>query len=802
MKGFMMGNSLHQVKKEKGQKEKSQEDIAQKDNDLMRNDQAESASELNESSRLKRIRINQLMDFLPHIYDVHHETIFLDRPFEQIAACFAQEKGTVLLLSGSSQDCSNYNILGLNPWLELSYYQNRAVLRSLGDSWELEEDPFSIIQMLLDQFKLNSSKFDLPVQAGLLGYLSYDLKNKIEKLPQTCMDVYLPDLCLYAPSIILIQNKKTNETQLCIPILSNENIKASIAGIKDYFFSKTDHVFEKKPFSIDKSGFKSSYTKPEYISCVEKIISYLKAGDIYQANLSQRFESRFEGDSYSLFLDLFERNPASFFSFINAGDHHIVSTSPERFIKQNGRSVETRPIKGTIARGNTPEEDTERGVELSSSIKDDAELTMIVDLMRNDLSRVTKDGSVIVKDHKRLEPYENVYHLVSIVEGRLLANKSSVDFLKATFPGGSITGCPKIRSMEIIDELEPVKRHVYTGSIGYISFHDTMDLSIAIRTATITDRHVYFSVGGGIVYDSDPEKEYQETLDKGKTLMESLSGTLDKNPLPISKVWVDGKIIDEDKAMVSASSTGFQYGAGLFETIRVDQGKIHLLDEHITRLKKSWESLFAVSFPEITWKDVIALLIKENKYQNKCLAVKVLISLDDQTNGKKVFLAAFARPYTHRLEMLQKEGLELRTYPYPRQTPLADHKTLNYLYYSKAGDYAKEKGADEALILNPDQTISETNTANLLAIKNKTIFIPKSDHVLGGVTLKTVLTILIEKGYDVCEKMMSFDELFSYPNIILTNALMGAVKVLSIDGKQIEHQIGVCSMINEQLFGE
>jgi para-aminobenzoate synthetase component 1 len=151
---------------------------------------------------------------------------------------------------------------------------------------------------------------------------------------------------------------------------------------------------------------------------------------------------------------------------------------------------------------------------------------MIVDLVRNDISRVTKPGTVIVREHKRLEAYENVFHLVSVVEGELEDDKTSVDLLKATFPGGSITGCPKIRSMEIIDELESIQRHVYTGSIGYLSFHDTMDLSIAIRTATIADNRICFSVGGGIVYDSDPEKEFQETLDKGKTLMESLSDTI------------------------------------------------------------------------------------------------------------------------------------------------------------------------------------------------------------------------------------------------------------------------------------
>ncbi|MBU1342663.1 MAG: aminodeoxychorismate synthase component I, partial [Proteobacteria bacterium] len=705
------------------------------------------------------LKINGLLKHLPLIKDVYQETIELDRPFEQIAASFAEDTGTVLLLSGLHLDCSRYNILAVKPWLEVTSKNKTVSLRVQGNEFSIQQDPFSVIEELLNQFKLKDTSFDLPIHSGLFGYFSYDLKDRIEKLPRTCMDTSLPDLCLYAPSLLLIQDKTTNKTRLFIPVLTHrdpaESSEDSIRNIKEFFFDKIRQKVERKPFSIVSDGFKSSFTKPEYMASVKKIIEYLRAGDIYQANLSQRFEAGFSGDTYSLFLDLFERNPASFFSYIHAKDHKIVSTSPERFIKQQGRRVETRPIKGTIARGRTKEQDMENGRLLTQSCKDDAELTMIVDLMRNDLSRVTRHGSVIVKEHKRLESYENVFHLVSIVEGELEADKTSVDLLKATFPGGSITGCPKIRSMEIIDELEPVKRHVYTGSIGYISFHDTMDLSIAIRTATIADQTVFFSVGGGIVYDSDPQKEFQETLDKGKTLMESLSGTLNRTRNIKKKAWVDGKIIDQDLAKVSATSMGFQYGAGLFETIRVEKGVIFRLADHVSRLNRAWERLFCSPPPDITWEQVIHSLIRENNFQDKLLAVKLLVSIDEQENGKKVFLAAFARPYTHRLEMLNKKGLDLVTYPYPRQSPLADHKTLNYLYYDQAGRFAREHQADEAIILNPDVTVSETNTANLLAIKDKTVMIPESDHVLDGVAMTSVLTILSEKGYDVQKKRIS-----------------------------------------------
>lgn len=749
-----------------------------------------------------------LLEKLPFLEDVYQETIAPDRSFQKIAALFADDPGTVLLLSGSDLDCSRYNILAVKPWLELVSRHKKISIKYQKREIYVQQDIFSLIQTLLDRFKFNNDGSDLPLLAGLLGYFSYDLKDIIEKLPCTCMDSGLPDLCLYAPCIILIQDKKTDQTSLCIPLLSHELKSKTVDEIvninKTYFFNRLEKKVKKKSFCIDKSGFKSSFTKKEYICSVNKIIEYLKAGDIYQANLSQRFEACFSGDAYSLFQDLFTRNPASFFSYINAKDHIIVSTSPERFIKLNGRHVETRPIKGTIARGITKEQDKKNGLKLTKSIKDDAELTMIVDLMRNDISRVTKHGSVIVKEHKRLEAYENVFHLVSIVQGELEDDKTCVDLLKATFPGGSITGCPKIRSMEIIDELESVKRHIYTGSIGYISFHDTMDLSIAIRTATIVDNRVVFSVGGGIVYDSDPEKEFQETLDKGKTLMESLSGSLNMfrstNNTPKLKAWINGKIIDQEKAVVSAAGPGFQYGAGLFETIRVDRGNICYLKEHISRLNSAWEKLFFQTLPDITWESVINSLIKENRFQDRLVAVKLLISKADHDNDGSIFMAAFARPYTHRLEMLGQKGLHLITYPHPRQSPLADYKTLNYLYYERAGRFAKDQEGNEAIILNPDFTVSETNTASIFAIKDKSVMVPESIHVLDGVTLKSVLTILSNKGYGICKKTMPKEQFYQYSNIMVTNALMGIVKVLTIDKKNIEHEKGVCSMINEQLF--
>jgi len=533
----------------------------------------------------------------------------------------------------------------------------------------------------------------------------------------------------------------------------------------------------------------SGFEKSEYLVAVKKIIQYLTAGDIYQANLSQRFETGFSGNAYALFLALFQRNPAPFFSFIQAGDHQIVSTSPERFVRQMGRQVETRPIKGTITRGATSEEDAKNGEMLSASTKDDAELTMIVDLMRNDLSKVTTHGSVKVVEHKRLEPYDNVFHLVSVVQGTLCPSSTGMDLLKACFPGGSITGCPKIRAMEIIDELEPVKRHVYTGSIGYISFHDTMDLSIAIRTATIRENRIFFSVGGGIVYDSDPEKEFQETLDKGQTIMETLTRGADGHCEKGPRAWVNGKMVYQDQAVVPADIPGFQYGAGVFETIRVEKAEPVRLRAHIQRMYRSWQALFGTDPPDITWSRVVDLLVRENGLETVTAAAKIIMA-------KPGFLAAFVRPYHHRLTVLGKTGLDLLTYPYPRQTPLADHKTLNYLFYDQAGRYARDQGADEALILNPDQTVSETSTCNILIIRDRQVIVPTSPHALPGVTLSAAVSGLERQGYTAGYKSIHVHELASFPNIFATNALMGAVRVNQVDGKKICHEKGLCETVN------
>jgi para-aminobenzoate synthetase component 1 len=270
-------------------------------------------------------------------------------------------------------------------------------------------------------------------------------------------------------------------------------------------------------------GLRSSFTHEAYVQAVARVRDYIVAGDIFQANLSQRFDAPILESPWTFYRRLRSHNAAPFAAFLDFPDLTVLSASPERFLRVDpGGRVETRPIKGTSPRGVGPEHDAALGLALSQSDKDRAENLMIVDLMRNDLSRVCAPGTVRVSELFALERYATVHHLVSTVVGDLAPGRDTFDLLRSTFPGGSITGAPKLRAMEIIAELEPSDRGVYCGSIGYWSLTGALDTSIAIRTAVVQGDRVYFNAGGGIVADSDPEREYRETLDKARGLIDAL----------------------------------------------------------------------------------------------------------------------------------------------------------------------------------------------------------------------------------------------------------------------------------------
>jgi para-aminobenzoate synthetase component 1 len=414
------------------------------------------------------------------------------------------------------------------------------VLRSRGDEITLIKDgveevrrgnPFDVLGEMLTIYSLDGSRSSLPFTGGVAGYFSYDLCHFIERLPSRAIDdLQLPECYLGFYDAIVAYDHLANKTYLVSTGFpeTEEGKRHRRAGERlDELRNRVMLAPPAAQMEEAKTGqgiiLKANFSHEGYLKAVARAREYICAGDIFQVNLSQRLEVDMNTTPYELYRRLRRINPAPFANYFNFDGISIVGASPERFLKVRGEWVETRPIKGTRPRGKTPEEDKALAESLLKSIKDRAENIMIVDLERNDIGRVCRYGTVKVTELAILETYPTVFHLTSTVVGRLREDKSRIDLLKATFPGGSITGAPKVRAMEIIDELEPTRRNVYTGSLGYLSFGGEMDLDIVIRTIIVKDGKAYFQVGGAVVYDSDPEAEYIETLDKGKALIQALN---------------------------------------------------------------------------------------------------------------------------------------------------------------------------------------------------------------------------------------------------------------------------------------
>ncbi len=730
---------------------------------------------------------------------VHIEEIALDLDFIDLAARFAHLPGTVVLLSGGDLDCARYHIMGALPWLTISAGAQQTHLSVNQKTQQLKIPPFEMLRSVMSHLALPPGEWPEPLCAGLLGYLAYDLKDSLEQLPRTSVDdVQLPHMLFFAHALLVVHDRQAQTTRLLVPRLQRSP-HAVDQWVAQFYAIAADTDPQPPAFSAEHDRMASNFSRQDYKAAVQQVVDYIGAGDVYQVNLSQRFQVPFSGDGFGLFRHLFKQNPAPFFAFVQADDHQIISTSPERFLLRSGPRVEARPIKGTRPRGSTAQEDRAMRQALARSTKDDAELSMIVDLLRNDIGKVCVPGTVRVVEHKRLEAYENVYHLVSVVAGELESGKDAVDLIEATFPGGSITGCPKVRAMEIIDELESCRRHVYCGSIGYLSFHDTLDLSIAIRTATVVNDTLIFSVGGGIVFDSDPQAEYEETLHKGKTLMAASRGSKVKNADPMA--WFNGRLLPARSAMLPVYDEGVQYGFGFFETLRVDGGHAPLLPDHVVRFENTWRALMPDDPPDLSWRDIITQVVEANSLQTGCAAVKLMATRGSRTAAPWDHgLLVTARPYTHRLKTLNSKGICLGSYPHARQSPLAAHKTLNYLYYLKAGRWAQANGFHEALIFNPDGSVSETNTANLLLVNGRTVVRPQSPAVLPGVMAQAVCRQLQQWDYVIEQRPVQIEGLFSAEQVLATNALMGAVPVMQIDHQTRRSDTALTEALNDALI--
>jgi len=477
-----------------------------------------------------------------------HPAPFLCHPAEAFRA-IAGEPWAFLLDSALNSSLGRYSFFGTRPFLTFVSKGNHIVIQSPQDAGlhaavTLSGNPFEVLRGLLQRYSTPNLPHRLPFVGGAVGYFGYDLCHFLERLPRQAEDdLGFPDCALGFYDVVvafdhvlgkgLVFSSGLPETE---PRAAGKRARARIeellSALDDAARPQEDAAqvaqgvradADQRLESEGPAAFSANFARDEYLDAVCRAKEYIAAGDIYQVNLSQRFEVPIQAAPFTVYEVLRQASPAPFAAFLNFPDVAVASASPERFLRIGGRVVQTRPIKGTRPRGENPNEDEALARELLSSGKDLAENTMIVDLERNDLGRVCRYGSVKVTEFAALEAYSNVFHLVSTVEGELQPAVGPLECLTACFPGGSITGAPKIRAMQIIDELEPTCRSVYTGAIGYIGWDGNMDLNIVIRTLLMAKGRGRFQVGGGIVADSEPEAEYQETLDKAAGLFATLA---------------------------------------------------------------------------------------------------------------------------------------------------------------------------------------------------------------------------------------------------------------------------------------
>ncbi|MCF5881188.1 aminodeoxychorismate synthase component I [Aeromonas veronii] len=449
-----------------------------------------------------------------HIHHLDHSA-----ELHQLFARLQHQPWAMLLESAGPLGADNgFDIITADPLATLETRGEVTTLRVGANISKHHEDPLALLahtqQQLLGELDLCATH--LPFIGGALGLFGYDLGRRFERLPvQAAADIAVPDMAVGIYDWALLRNVATGDWQLVH--------WGDEAGLANRLAWLEQQQAKPAPAFALQGSWQSNMSRAEYGEKFARIQEYLAAGDCYQINLTQRFSAPYQGDEWQAYCLLATANKAPFSAFIRLPDSALLSLSPERFLLLDGRHIETKPIKGTRPRHPDPAIDRQVALELAQADKDRSENLMIVDLLRNDIGRVSRPGSVSVPHLFAVESFPAVHHLVSTIHGELDARWQGVDLLRACFPGGSITGAPKIRAMEIIEELEPQRRNAYCGSIGYLSQHGRMDTSICIRTLIAEAGRLHCWAGGGIIADSDADSEYQETYDKVARILPPLS---------------------------------------------------------------------------------------------------------------------------------------------------------------------------------------------------------------------------------------------------------------------------------------
>ncbi len=438
---------------------------------------------------------------------------------------------------------ARYSFLGGDPSLTIEGKGENLIIKrgAQKEKIRFNNDPLEIISAELKKYKPVIMPGLPRFFGGFVGYIGYDTVRYFEKLPDNHhTGLNLPDLFLMLTDTLLVFDNLTQK----IKVISNAHIegdpkkayekaqrkidniikklKSKVTLPKSSISSATSTPLEKKPYPGFLTGFTSNFTKEGFLKAVEKAKEYVKAGDVIQVVISQNFQREVNVHPINAYRALRVINPSPYMYYINTGRSTLVGSSPEILVRFEGDTIELRPIAGTRKRGNNIEEDTRLEEDLKNDPKELAEHIMLVDLGRNDVGRVATTGSVKVTELMTVEKYSHVMHLVSNVIGKIGNNSDAFDVLKASFPAGTVTGAPKIRAMEIIEELEPTKRGPYAGCVGYFGFSGNMDMCITIRTIIFKNKKTYIQAGAGIVADSVPEKEYTETINKAKGMFKAI----------------------------------------------------------------------------------------------------------------------------------------------------------------------------------------------------------------------------------------------------------------------------------------
>ncbi|WP_075981880.1 anthranilate synthase component I [Bacillus massilinigeriensis] len=435
---------------------------------------------------------------------------------------FQRLKGKKFLLESSlkHENTGRYSFIGVNPTFELKGINGKTEILKAQGKEILDEKP---LEVLKKKIPVNTELCDinLPFIGGAVGYVSYDVIRDYEYIGEVPIDeLGVPDVhFMMFEDVVVFDHLEEKVYLVAVPF----NETTTIEQLAERLLERKAEILsidplEAPPFTI--SSYEASIKRGDYIKMVEKAKEHILEGDIFQIVLSQRMNADFQGDPFSFYRNLRVKNPTPYMYYLDFHDYVIAGFSPESLIKGNMEKIITNPIAGTRPRGKTQQEDQHFEIELLQDEKELAEHRMLVDLGRNDIGRVSDFGSVKVEKYMEIEKYKHVMHIVSEVSGRLKDSLSPIDALISCLPAGTVSGAPKIRAMEIINELEDKKRGVYSGAIGYYSINGNMDFALAIRTALIKDQKAFIQGGAGIVYDSLPEKEYEETLHKLKTFLE------------------------------------------------------------------------------------------------------------------------------------------------------------------------------------------------------------------------------------------------------------------------------------------